>query len=123
MKKEESLQTSVCNFIRLQYPNVVFTSEMSGIRLTIGQAAIAKKQRSGRGLPDLIIFEPKGRYCGMLLELKVITPYKKNGQLKADKHLHEQVAMMRKLYEKGYYVNFGIGFDDCTKLIKMYMAL
>jgi len=58
MKSEENLQIAISSYLKYQYPDVIFTSESSGIRLTIGQATKAKKQRSKHKLPDMIIL-----YC------------------------------------------------------------
>jgi hypothetical protein len=66
---EKDLQINICRWLKLQYPEVIFTSESSGLRLTIGQARSLAKQRSGKGLPDLMIFEPRGDYHGLFIEL------------------------------------------------------
>ena len=59
MKQEEKLQTAISNYLKLQYPNVIFTAESSGIRLPIGLAKKAKEHRNpARGLPDISIFYP-----------------------------------------------------------------
>ena len=121
MKKEESLQIAVCNYLRLQYPNVIFTSEASGLKLTIGQAVKAKKLRSSRGLPDLIILEPKGIWYGLCLELKTVTPYKKNWTIKNDPHLKEQSNLIDSLCMLGYRATFVTGFDQAKEVIDDYM--
>ena len=123
---EESLQVAVSTYLRLQYPGVMFTSESSGIRLTMGQAVKAKKQRSQRGLPDMMILEPKGEYHGLMIELKRAgqSPYKvKDGSLKAGEHLEEQAAAIRKLISKGYAACFCVGFDEAKRRIDTYMNL
>ena len=121
MKKEESLQIAVCNYIRLQYPNVIFTSEASGLKLTIGQAVKAKKLRSSRGLPDLIILEVNHGFCGMCIELKNETPFKRNGDLKSSPHLQEQYFVLQQLNAQGYNAQFGIGFDHTKAIIDQYL--
>lgn len=122
MKKEESLQIAVSNYLKLQYPEVIFTSEASGLKLTIGQAVKAKKMRSSSGLPDMIILEPNRFWGGLCLELKSKSPFKKNGQLKADKHLEEQEQLLRKLnIEKNFAACFVHGLDHAKKVIDGYM--
>jgi len=120
---EESIQIAVCRYMSHQYPDVIYTSEGSGIRLTIGQAVKAKKLRSEGGLPDLMIFEPRGQYYGLFLELKKVSPYKKNGELKSDKHLHEQNEILNRLSGKGYYAEFATGIDEAIKIIDLYLFL
>jgi len=123
--KEESLQIAVSKYLRLVYPNVMFTSESSGIRLTMGQAIKAKKQRSQRGLPDMLIFEPRGGYFGLMLELKRDgeSPFKRNGKLKAGLHLSEQYEAIKKLNFNGYRSFFAVGFDQAREIIDHYMSL
>lgn len=123
MKKEESLQIAVSNYLRLQYPDVIFTSESSGLRLTMGQAVKAKKMRSSSGLPDLIILEPNKFYCGLCLELKNESPFTKHGVLKSSEHLKNQNELLTKLTNKSYEAKFAVGFDDAKSKIDYYMAL
>jgi len=122
--KEESLQIAVSRYLKLQYPDVIFTSESSGIKLSIGSAVKAKKQRNPeRGLPDLIILEPRCGFSGLCVELKAEgkSPYLKDGSLSKNKHIQEQNDVLIKLKEKGYIAKFAVGFDDAKKLIDNYM--
>lgn len=121
--KEENLHLAVCNYIRMQYPDVLFNSDMSGVKLTMGQAIKAKRLRSCKGFPDLVIYEPRGEYKGLFLELKREGEniWKKDGELKSD-HLKEQWAVMEKLIEKGYYCVFAIGFADAKSWIDLYLS-
>jgi len=118
---EATIQLQVCQWLRLQYPDVIFTSESSGIRLTIGQAKKAKQLRSGNGLPDLIILEPRGGFNGLCIELKKDSPYKKDGSLKTDEHLKEQDETLTRLSKKGYYAEFATGFEEAKDIITDYM--
>ena len=121
--KEENLHLAVCDYIRLQYPNVLFNSDMSGVKLTMGQAIKAKKLRSCKGFPDLVIYEPRGEHKGLFIELKREGEkiYNKNGGVKSD-HLKEQWAVMEKLIEKGYYCVFAIGFEQAKMYIDNYLT-
>jgi hypothetical protein len=132
-KPEYYLQVALTNRIRSQYPDVLFRSDLGGIRLTPGLAVQAKAIQQGRAWPDLFIAEPKVEpygdsfraYYGMYLEIKdentVI--WKKNGDPVADKHIREQIEMLKKLRDKGYYAEIGAGFDTCWTLIDRYLSL
>ena len=133
---EESLQIAVSKYLKLQYPKVIFTAEGSGLKLTKGQAVKASKQRSSRGLPDLWIDEPCGRYHGLRIKLKRNgdSPYLKDGtgfkKRKVKKpdgttfdHIAEQVEMIKRLREKVYFACFCVGFDDAKGIIDNYMNL
>jgi hypothetical protein len=122
MKKEESLQLAVCNYLRYQYPDVIFTCDLSsGMKLSIGQAVKAKKMKSSRGLPDMMIFEPNKNYNGLFLELKSKSPFKKSGELLQDEHLQEQVSILQRLTSNGYRAVFATGFDEAKKIIDQYL--
>lgn len=122
MGQEENLQIAVCNYLRAQYPKVLFNSDLSGIKLTMGQAVKAKKLRSSKGFPDLVIYEPRGNYHALFLELKREGEkiLNKKGDLKTD-HLKEQDEVISKLCVKGYLACFAIGFDEAKKIIDLYL--
>jgi hypothetical protein len=120
--KESDLHRQVCEYLKIQYPKVLFNTDMSGIRLTIGQAIQAKRLRSGNGFPDLMILEPRGAYCGLFIELKKETPYLKSGLLKHDKHLAEQEIMISELVKRGYFATFAWKFEHCKMIIDVYLT-
>lgn len=57
---ESQLQQQVADYLRLQYPDVLFHSDFgSGAKLTPGQSAIQKRQNGGRrAWPDMFIARP-----------------------------------------------------------------
>lgn len=58
---ESDLQIQVADYLRLQYPDVLFHSDFgSGVKLTPGQAVKQKRQNGGRrAWPDMVIAEGK----------------------------------------------------------------
>lgn len=58
---ESELQVAVADYLRLQYPDVLFHSDYgSGVKLTPRQAAIQKRQNGGRrAWPDMFIAGPR----------------------------------------------------------------
>jgi hypothetical protein len=107
------------------------------VKLTPGLAAKMARMRSERGIPDLLILEPKGEFCGLMLELKVESPYNLNGSLRKMKrvvrsrsliieeydHHQEQQDILNRLTKKGYKACFSVGFDESKKIIDEYMHL
>lgn len=129
--RESDLQVMVADYLRLQYPDVMFHSDFgSGIKLTIGQAAKQKRQNGGkRAWPDMFIAEPMllptngGEHKhGLFLELKKggVRLKKKNGEW-ATPHLEEQAKTLDKLTKLGYSAYFAVGFDEAKKLIDDYL--
>ena len=121
-KKEEQLSKSVSRYLKLQYPDVVFTCDSSGIRLTMGQATALKAQRSVHKIRDMIILKPNGEYHGLILELKSedSSPYLKDGSLSKGQHIQEQNQTLTALLNIGYYAVFAVGFDNAKKIIDDY---
>jgi len=118
---EKQLHKSICDFIKYQYPKIIFNTDASGLKLTIGQSVQIKKLRSSNGFPDIVIYEQSQGYWALFLEVKIETPFKKDGKLKSNKHLEEQNEMHKKLRLKGYKVEFVWTFDNAVKLIRDYL--
>jgi len=123
---EETIQNQICQYVKVQYPNVLFNTDLSGIKLPMGLAVRVSKLRSSRAFPDLVFYEPRkinGKmYYGLFIELKKdgVKIFKRNGAVVANGHIKEQIKMITKLSEKGYYACFAIGFDECKNIIDMY---
>jgi hypothetical protein len=123
--KESEIQLLICDWIKIQHPNILFTCDLaSGMKLTIGQAVKAKRMRSSRGFPDIMIFEPRVKYKGLFLELKKDDKniFKKNGE-PYNEHIKEQIRILSILKCKGYYADFAYGFEDALGIISTYLSL
>nr|DAS17449.1 MAG TPA: Nuclease [Caudoviricetes sp.] len=137
IKKEEFLHLKVCDYLHKNYPDVLFRTDFSsGMKMTPGQAAKHKKFQKSRAWPDLFIaesgvveFKEDGliahlRKNGMFLELKAdgVKLYKKDGTFRKNKHIKEQVEMLDKLNESGYYARFAVGYDEAIRIITNYLG-
>lgn len=145
--KELDVQQQVADYLRLQYPHVIFHSDFgSGIKLTMGQAVKQKRLNGGRrSWPDMFIAEPKNvkakckvitsgevikeahfleQKYGLFIELKRpgVKIFKKDGTLVADEHIREQFDMLEQLRKRGYAAEFACGFDEAKKIIEEYLA-
>ena len=127
MKKqnEYTLQKQICEYIRMQYPNVLFlTDTVAAIRLTPMQGKRNKDvQKEGFKTPDLIILEPKRNYAGLFVELKIESPFYKGQfiELKSNEHIKEQANSLFELNLKGYYACFAWSFNMAKFIIDDYM--
>ena len=121
---EKIIHRQVCEYIRIQYPSVLFNSDMSGaMRLSIGQAVQIKALRSNRGFPDLAIYKQCKGYSGLFIELKKDGEKILNKSGKpATEHIAEQQECMARLAMEGYYCTFAIGFDAAKKIIDNYLT-
>lgn len=123
-KAEEQIQLAIVNYIRYQYPDVLFRSDAAGFKLSVGQAKKMKALNGGiRAWPDLFIAEPKGKYSGLFLEIKKdgVRIFKQDGTLVSDEHIREQFDMLADLRQRGYAAEFAIGFEGAKKLIDDYL--
>lgn len=129
MKKqpEFELQSAICRYLSYQFPQVLYLSDtIASLKLTPAQANRNKKiQKNGFSCPDLLILEPRNGYCGLFIELKIETPFKKNGEIKASKddHLKNQLEAINKLNEKGYKSVFSWNFDMTKEIIDDYLKV
>jgi hypothetical protein len=126
MKHEEyELQKQVAIYLSYQYPDVDFLSDtIASIKLSERQAVRNKLiQKSGFKCPDLLILEPRKNYCGLFIELKIETPFKKDGTIKASAkdHLKLQHECLQKLTSKGYVAKFSWNFDMTKQIIDEYL--
>lgn len=143
-KKEEKIQLAFCDYIKKHYPDIIFSCDLaSGLFLPLHIGAMHKRMRSSRGHCDFFaaetIYDGDLVYSGFFLELKrdydeVYTKYglfkkkmvkiKKKGIIVGEfDHIGEQWDMIQKLRLKGYYADFGLGFDDCVEKWEKYLSM
>ena len=122
---EKQLHKQICNYLHLQYPKVIFTTDASGLRMSIGEAVRVKKLRSSNNFPDIMIFETVKDYynysfCGLFLEIKIKSPYKKNSTeiLAVHKNQNEFHKQLRK---RGYIALFVWTFEMAKQTIDKYL--
>ena len=120
---EYNLHLAICNYLKLQYPNVLFFSDLSGVKLPKGLAVKVAKLKSRRGIPDLFILAPRRGYHALCLELKKEGEvlYKKNGEFK-NEHLQEQSEVLNELNQLGYRALFAVGFEQAKNIIDDYLT-
>jgi len=120
---EKQIHLQVCRYLDLQYPKVIYTSDSSGVRVSIGMAKALKAIRcKGYKIPDLIIMHPNRLYHGLIIEIKkdLSQILKKSGHFKNDKHVQEQLKSLEELKRLGYAAIFGCGFDHIKSVIDEY---
>lgn len=121
MTPEERVHFALADYIRLQYPHIFFLSESSGVRTSIGLAKKLKRTRSNHTHLDLYILEKRGNWGALILELKAVNIFKKDGTLKKNDHVEEQADTIINLNKKGYKAAFACSFDEGKKLIDEYL--
>ena len=125
IKKEEEIHLRICDYLRKNYPDVLFRTDFSsGMKMTPGQAAKHKKFQKGRAWPDLFIAESNNFASGLFLEIKAedVIVFNMNGKVRKNKHLIEQDKMLKELRKKGYRARFAIGYNQAIFEIQQYLG-
>jgi len=127
---EAQEQKQLLNWVKIQYPNLLYTEDLGGIKLTIGQAKKVKASRARRGHPDMMFqkvfsgYTGTIDYCGLAIEFKRKgeTIVKRNGELYKNDHLKEQYDYLLALRREGWFTCFAVGFLDAQRIIKAYLS-
>jgi len=108
--KEDDLQTAVVTYLKLEY-KALFCASLGG-QYQKYQSQRMKAKRTGyvAGFPDLFIYEPRGKYSGLALELKVKGNYASPKQKK----------WLLDLVDRGYDAWVCTGFDQAKEVIDNY---
>jgi len=152
MNPEDIITIDLATYTKMQYPEVIFThvanerktktSTNSKGRNFSYEGNLLKKKGVRRGVSDMLYFEPRGIYHGLFIEIKVDSPFKRNGELKAGNvrkksslhsylngesveksHLEIQHEFIQKMNERGYYACFAVGYEQCQEILDKYLAL
>tara|TARA_R110002012_G_scaffold167637_1_gene331104 strand:+ start:557 stop:922 length:366 start_codon:yes stop_codon:yes gene_type:complete len=107
---EYQLQKAVCKYLDIQ--GILFCASMGGqYQKYHSQRNRAKASGYKRGMPDLFIYEPVGKWHGLAIELKV-------GYNRATK---EQLYWRNELNKRGYVAEICNGLDETLEVINRYL--
>lgn len=123
-RTEEQEQAELCKWLKLKYPNVLYTVDLGGIKLNQNQKCIMST-RARKGHPDLILQEWfLDKYCGLAIEFKrtgeVVS--NKDGSLRKSDHLLRQLEYLIALKERYYIAGFVVGLEPAKKVISAYLS-
>jgi hypothetical protein len=110
---EQKLHNAVIEYLDLQYPQTLYTSTMGGLYLGKGnfrQKNIIKKHYR-KGVPDILIFETRNKFHGLMLELKTLK----------GRPSKEQLQWRNDLNERNYISEICYGFEDAKEIIDRYL--
>jgi len=111
--QEHNIQIQVVNYLRKIHPEVLFSGGFSGEKMTLLRAI--RKKRSGyqAGTPDIIIFEPRGIYHALMIELK-----SKTGSLSENQKAFKEMAEKRG-YKYIVIRDVQEGIEEIEKYLKL----
>jgi|GEM_PF-2521093 hypothetical protein len=126
-RQEQSLQTAICTYLKMQYPLIPFKVDhgASQNKVSYIERKIYAKQSFRRGFPDFQMIKPSKYYFGLFFELKGCKEdlFNKNGTAKrgTGDHIAEQYEFCQLLNQNGYYACFVWDIDNAIDLIKRYI--
>lgn len=109
---EDKLQRSVLKWLNLQYPEAFVVHVPNEGRRTMFERYKFKQLGGVSGMPDLMIFNPKGKYNGLAIELKAGT----------NKPTKNQLECLKKLQEFDWVAFWSADFEDIKRRVDNYFA-
>ncbi len=107
---EAEIQAAVKNY--LDAKGYLYCASAGGVKTSFTQAVRMKRTGYKKGFPDLFIYEPRGIYHGLAIELKREYQYP----------TPEQKAWITELDNRGYKAFICKGIDEAIKVIDDYFA-
>lgn len=122
--REYQIYKDIALYMKMQYPNVLYHFDPTGLNLSKTQSGMLKAIQGGRGWPDLFIAQQsfQGEYKGLFIEVKAegTKLFKKNGE-PIDIHISEQLECGKRLRARGYQSAICVGWDECKRVIDQYL--
>lgn len=124
IQHEWMAQLAFCKWLKLQYPDVKFRSDIqSAGKLSPQMQNIKQIIDPFRAWPDIQIYLKRGNYCGLQIEMKRMDSgtFLKDGSLSSQKHVQEQAEMISFLRSLGWCCEFAEGFDEAKRIFEEYL--
>lgn len=110
--KEQNIQSTVVTWFKLQYPKALFTASAGGLHTSKSQGSKMKAAGYVKGCPDLLIFEPRGGYFGLMIEMK-----REGGRATP-----EQIVFIEQLRQRNYFAVVCTGSQEAMNVISKFMS-
>ncbi len=121
--REYEIYKAIANYLRLQYPKVIYHFDYAGLYLTKAQAGKMKAIQGKKGWPDLFIAEHRGGYHGLFIEIKKEDEkLTKKDNTPISEHIKNQSYMINSLSDNDYYACFCVGLDAVIKIVDQYLC-
>lgn len=108
---EHDIQVQLCSVIESE--GWLYSATVGGVRLAMHTALKMKESGYKKGVPDVLIFEPRGEYIGLAIEVK--TPKGRPSP--------EQLEWQKELNARGWDAHICRGLDECLEALYEYFDL
>lgn len=110
---EHDIQVALVALLESIEPKPLYSATVGGVRLAIHTAKKMKEAGYSKGVPDMLIFEPRGFYNGLAIEVKT----------EKGRASEEQKAWIKGLNDRGWRAEICKGFDEAADVISEYFNL
>lgn len=110
---EHDIQVAIVGLLESIEPTPLYSATVGGVRLAIHTAKKMKEAGYSKGVPDMLIYEPRGMYAGLAIEVKT----------EKGRASDEQKEWIRQLNSKGWRAEICKGFEECADVICEYFDL
>lgn len=110
--KEQNIQSQLVRWMKKQYPKMLFTASAGGLHTSKTQAIKMKHAGYVAGCPDMMIFEPRGGYFGLFIEMK----------RPGNRATPDQLVFLENLRLRNYQSMVCTGLDEAMDQVSRYMA-
>ncbi len=109
---EDNMAMSVATYLKMQYPDVLFSHMPLGGKRNAREGLRLKKMGTKKGLPDFLIFETNDPHLrGLAIELKV----------KPNKPTPEQLEVLTDLKHLKWAAYVCYSFDEAQEVIDKHL--
>ena len=110
-ESEANQQEIVIKYLRLSYPHALYCASAGGMWTSDSQRIKMAKTGYVKGFPDLFVYEPRGEFHGLAIEMK---------RVKGSKIEPEQIEWQEQLRNRGYASYICKGNEEAIKVIDEY---
>jgi len=110
---EHDIQVAIVGLLESIEPTPLYSATVGGVRLAIHTAKKMKEAGYSKGVPDMLIYEPRGMYAGLAIEVKT----------EKGRASDEQKEWIRNLNNRGWRAEICKGFEECADVICEYFDL
>ncbi len=110
---EHDIQVALVGLLESIEPTPLYSATVGGVRLAIHTAKKMKEAGYSKGVPDMLVYEPRGMYAGLAIEVKT----------EKGRASDEQKEWIRNLNNRGWRAEICKGFDECADVICEYFDL
>jgi hypothetical protein len=110
---EHDIQVALTAHIEnISTPSPLYSATVGGVRLAMHTAKKMKQAGYKKGIPDLLIFEPRGPYAGLAIEVKT-------DKGRPSPHQKEWIAALN---SRGWRADICKGLDACIQVVDEYFG-